>query len=176
MLNTLDRQTGAITALLFFLTPVRPIDYELVSPVLTAQQLLVYCMYQRMRSPPGVRPPPPPPPPPIRALVCCCCYVIYILFMAFSIGMLILIYMAHSWIGTLFEKLRDSLGKGFPHSLALYPLSTPPPCPFHPSSPPNTEFLFRMEKEEGDRRIKAHYSTGLRAAVGLCLKERPEIL
>lgn len=60
------------------------------------------------------------------ALVFCCCYVIYILFMAFSIGMLILIYMAHSWIGTLFKRLKDSLEKGFPHSLALYPPSTTP--------------------------------------------------
>lgn len=52
--------------------------------------------------------------------------------MAFSIGMLILIYMAHSWIGTLFEKLRDSLGKGFPHSLALYPPSATPHKPLPP--------------------------------------------
>lgn len=126
-----------------------------------------------MCSPPGVGAPPL-----TMALVFCCCYVIYILFMVFSIGMLILIYMAPSWIGTLFEKLRDSLGEGFPHSLALYPPSTTPPpqSPFHPSSPPNTKFSFRTEKEEGDRRIEAHYSAGLRAAEGLCLKERPEIL
>lgn len=165
MPNSLDKQTGAQKLLFFFLTPVRPIDSELASSLLTAQQLLVYCMYQHMRSPPGVRAPPLT----IALLFCCCCCVIYILFMAFSIGMLILIYMAHSWIGTLFEKLRDSLGKGFPHSLALYPPSTTSPTksPFHPCSPPNTEFSFRTEKEEGDRRIQGHYSTGLRAAEGL---------
>lgn len=65
-------------------------------------------------------------PPLTKTLVFC---VIYILFMAFSIGMLIPIYTAHSWIGTLFEKLRDSLGNGFPHSLALYPTLPSPKKP-----------------------------------------------
>lgn len=53
MLNRFHQQTGAIEVL-FFKTAVRPIDSEVVSDVLAAQQLLVYCMC----SPPGVKAPP----------------------------------------------------------------------------------------------------------------------
>lgn len=79
-------------------------------------------MYQHMCFPPRVRSPPLT----MALLFCCCGNVIYILFIAFSIGMLILIYIAHSWIGTLYKNLGVSLGIGFPHSLALYPPSTTP--------------------------------------------------
>lgn len=88
--------------------------------------------------------------------------MIYILLMALSIGMLIHIYMLHSRIGTLFEKLRDSLGKVSHTPLLCIHPQTPPQTPFHASSPPNTEFSNQLEKkEEEERRIKAHYSSNL---------------
>lgn len=77
----------------------------------------------------------------------CCCSMIYIQPMAFSIGMLIHIYMARTRIETLFDKLSNLLGKVSHTPLLCIHPPTPHQSPFHPSSPPNTGFSNHLEKK-----------------------------